>query len=550
MSDISGVNNALRITGMATGLDTDNLIKQMISAEQMKVDKVKQDKQLIEWKQEAYVDIIKDLKKLTDDYLSTSGEKSIMKSASYSGSKVTSNDESIATATTSAGVITGLYKIKVDTLAEGAKKQSVQLTTGDGTSTASTSTKMSELDNWVGADFNIKIKVNGNESEEISIADGDSISDFINNIYSAKVTVGSEQEPLMNYVQVNFSELTGKLTIQTRDTGSDKTLEITGDTANFESLFGIVAAEVTGVDAEAKITAPGEAVVAVTKSSNSFTIDGITYNLHEAQDVADAAIELNITPDASAAVDRISEFLDEYNKIVAKVNDKVEEKKEYGYKPLTEEQEEGMTEDEIEKWEEMAKKGILKRDNNLESMLSSMRSAFFDTVEDAGMSLSDLGLSTSKDTSKRGQIVFVDSLGYENKEVGKAKLKEALESRGDQVMNLFIKSSDTAYSYTMRSTERQERYNEEGIFQRIKDIFTDYSGSSGILVQKSGYENTRWATNNDLSKKVMEKDKLIKEMNTKLYEKQERYYQQFARLEQAMNQLNAQSNWLNQQLGM
>ncbi len=54
-NNISNIlNSKFRMTGMASGLDTDTMIKQLMKVEQYKVDKVKQDKQLLEWKRDDY----------------------------------------------------------------------------------------------------------------------------------------------------------------------------------------------------------------------------------------------------------------------------------------------------------------------------------------------------------------------------------------------------------------------------------------------------------------------------------------------------------------
>ncbi|MCY6483662.1 flagellar filament capping protein FliD [Clostridium aestuarii] len=556
-----GVNpaNQLRITGMATGLDTDEYVKKMTLAQQAKIDKANQDKQFTTWKQEAYVDVIKDLKTLTNDYLTMSGSKSIVKSSAYVGSKVTSDNESVATATALAGAVNGNYKINVTQLAKSASIKSDALKTTEGT--ASKSTVLSDLSGVVLGDdpFKVKlsVKIDGKmvDSHDISIGKTDKIEDVMDNINNTTITLTSDDgkttdKLLKDYVKVSFSELTGKLTIETRETGKDSQLEIT-DTASkdFANLFGINDGDLvnqSGLEAVVKITPPGETIATtVIKHTNSFTIDGITYNPKE---VGDAT--LTVKADASESVEKISDFIKEYNKIVAKVNEKLKEKKSYDYKPLTEAQKKDMKEDEIKTWEEKAKKGLLKNDNNLENMLSAMRRSFFDGVTDAGLNLSDLGLSTSRDTqNKSGQIVFVDSNGYENEAVGKEKLKNALETNGDQVMEFFNKSASSTYSSTMSLTERETRYSQQGVFQKIKDILQDYTGVDGALVKKAGYENSRWVINNDLSKKIEDQNKQIKELTRKLYTKQDYYYKMFSKLETAMNQMNSQQDWLASQMG-
>jgi flagellar hook-associated protein 2 len=63
------------------------------------------------------------------------------------------------------------------------------------------------------------------------------------------------------------------------------------------------------------------------------------------------------------------------------LNDKISEKIQYDYEPLTDEQKEEMTESEIEKWEEMAKSGLMRNDRQISGLLSDMRSAIYEKVE-------------------------------------------------------------------------------------------------------------------------------------------------------------------------
>lgn len=53
--------NPIRFGGMASGLDTENMLKQIMQAERMPVDRMFQQKQQVEWKQDAYRDFNKQL---------------------------------------------------------------------------------------------------------------------------------------------------------------------------------------------------------------------------------------------------------------------------------------------------------------------------------------------------------------------------------------------------------------------------------------------------------------------------------------------------------
>lgn len=90
--------NLLRISGMASGIDTDSVVKSMVSNYQAKIDKANQAKQTLQWKQEAYRDIIKDVKGL-QDYFDPLSSKYIMSGNSLNVNTAASNDASIVSAT-------------------------------------------------------------------------------------------------------------------------------------------------------------------------------------------------------------------------------------------------------------------------------------------------------------------------------------------------------------------------------------------------------------------------------------------------------------------
>lgn len=111
--------NLLRISGMASGIDTDSVVKSMVSNYQTKIDKANQSKQTLQWRQEAYRDIIKQVKGL-QDYFDPLSSKYILSSNSFNTNSVTNSDTSIASVTASSGAKTGTYTVKAKQLAEQA----------------------------------------------------------------------------------------------------------------------------------------------------------------------------------------------------------------------------------------------------------------------------------------------------------------------------------------------------------------------------------------------------------------------------------------------
>lgn len=501
-----------RITGLATGMDIDGMVKGMLARDRARMDKVGQDRQYLQWQQEAYVDIIKDLKDF-NNYFDILKADNMIGSSNYTGTKVVSSKENVVNASTLPGAVKGLYEVKVANLAESAKAQGIFNKT-DGTS-FNRDTKLSDLGITSG-DF--KVTVKGKEFT-VNIDNTKSIGDIVNDIKNTQLPSG---ESLGNYVNVSFSDLTKKLTIESKNTGKNETLKIQEGTSNFASKSGIQG-DFIGVNAKVSIKAPGEKdFVDVEKETNNFSIDGISYNL--VKPTGDESIELNVTSDATASVDKFKKFVEKYNALVEKINGKITEKKEYKYTPLTEEQKKSMKDDEIKNWEEKAKQGILKRDNNLTQILGDLRSSLFKAVEGSGISMTELGISTTANYMDGGKL-----------QIDETKLKDALENKGDLVQKLFTQSGNTSET--------------QGVFTRFKNILNENIGYDGTLIKKAGYKDTRWAGENDLSKKINNKNNVLKELERKLFTKQEALYKKFAMLEKNMNNLNSQSNWLYSQMG-
>ncbi|MBN7573071.1 hypothetical protein C1H57_00450 [Clostridium sp. 2-1] len=140
--------NLLRISGMASGIDTDSVVKSMVSGYQTKIDKASQTKQLLQWKQDAYRDIIKQVKGL-QDYFDPLSSKYILGGNSLNINTATSDNTATVSATASSSAQAGNYNIHVSQLAtkariEGNPKDSI---IGIGDFTTSTGQKILDKDN-------------------------------------------------------------------------------------------------------------------------------------------------------------------------------------------------------------------------------------------------------------------------------------------------------------------------------------------------------------------------------------------------------------------
>ena len=92
-------SNLLRLTGtnLMSGLDTDSIIKALVSGTQSKIDKQKQLEQIAEWKQSMYQDVTTSLKNLSLTYFSYSNSSTnLLSSTFFNSSALTSSSAAVS----------------------------------------------------------------------------------------------------------------------------------------------------------------------------------------------------------------------------------------------------------------------------------------------------------------------------------------------------------------------------------------------------------------------------------------------------------------------
>jgi len=110
---------------MASGLDTDTMVKQMMAGEKAKVDKAKQAMQAVQWKKDNYREITNLLRGFKDDFFDVLKPSSNMRSSNnYKSFTAVASDSSYVTATANSDATAGSHSIEVLNLATYATKQS------------------------------------------------------------------------------------------------------------------------------------------------------------------------------------------------------------------------------------------------------------------------------------------------------------------------------------------------------------------------------------------------------------------------------------------
>lgn len=134
-SNISSyLNNSMRLTGLATGLDTDTLVKQLLTAERAKLDKVIAKREVDLWKTDAYRDVTSTLQSFYKEYFDTLSAKNLKSAnnfASFSAIYSATNSNDYVTVTPGADAKVGNYTITSMTMAKAASLTSSASVTGD-----------------------------------------------------------------------------------------------------------------------------------------------------------------------------------------------------------------------------------------------------------------------------------------------------------------------------------------------------------------------------------------------------------------------------------
>ncbi|MGI6175382.1 MAG: flagellar filament capping protein FliD [Christensenellales bacterium] len=511
---ISSLNRStLRLTGLQSGFDTEAVVKSMLYIDQLKVDKQYKATTKIEWKEDAYRDINLKLKTFRETYMSALSDQNVFSSSAYNIFRTESlNDTGKVKVSANAQAQAGVVRInQVSQLAEAAKASGLKIFTDqkDGVS-LDTKLKDAQFANPLAFENGFAaFSING---VGFTFTEDSTLNDMVNAVNNQYDKTG---------VKMAWSSLTQSFTFTEKATGADSSLiignlmgNLFGEGEGAPGALGIETGTYTGKNA--KLTING---IEVERSTNSFTIDGISYTLNG---TSDTEMLFSIERDIDATLDKLSAFVDAYNELVSGLQSLLNEKVNRSYAPLTEEERASLSDAEIENWEKEAKSGLLRNDTYVSSLLSSLRGAFYDVVESANKSAADVGLKTSSN--------FQDILDGAGKiELDRYALRQALENDPDAVTNLFMASSSAQDPATV--------YRESGLMTRLYDAMT--------VCTKSINEQALPANTRSLN---TAKDRLA-ELQDWIYTREERYWSQFTAMEAALSSLNSQTSWISAMLG-
>ncbi|SNS78898.1 flagellar hook-associated protein 2 [Bacillus sp. OK838] len=497
----------VRISGFASGMDIDELVKSMMQAERVPLDKLTQKKQYSEWQRDDYRSINTSLSEL--DRLIRDG---VGKQSSFIKKKISvSNPDAVSVRNVgSTSDFTG--NIKVNGLAKAAT-----MTSTDKSAVTDSKKKLSELGITTPQDITI-LAINKDGGFDTEVKDGVTMD----KPYTLTLNENDTLESVINKINANsgvtlfFDETSQKFSITAKNTGDVKDrpeIELGGSGDFFAVLKMSSNNEGAGgaKGENASITYNG---LDISRPSNTFQINGVEITVK--QKTTDT-ITFSSTADVDSILDTITQFVNKYNEIIKKVQDKTGEAKYRSFTPLTTEQKKAMTEDEVKMWDEKAKSGTLKSDSTLKSLLTTMRTSLYTSVD--GISgknnLSSLGITTTKNYLEGGKLTIDED-----------KLRAAISEDPNAIYDMFMANG----------TEKSDK----GLARRLRD---DIESSMKVITEKAG--KAGYVNNNfTIGKLVDGLDKRISTFEAKLMKLESRYYNQFTAMEKAIQKANSQSSSL------
>lgn len=336
-----------------------------------------------------------------------------------------------------------------------------------------------------------------------------------------------------NYKLKTETDSDGNVKDVTKATGTAKLTQAAGDelvekvntvakmgSYNTAGTASATANRIAGANAKIKLNG-----VDYESSSNNFSINGLTITAKEKTTGTDE-VSIVTTDDVEGVYNVVKDFFKGYNEIIKEIDTMYNAASSKGYEPLTSEEKEAMSEDEIKKWEQKIKDSLLRRDSTLSTVSNTMKTAMLGSFNVGGkkMTLADFGIGTlgyfGAAENEKSMFHIDGDKEDANTATAKDRLKNMIAGDPDTVVSFFTQLTDSLYGELdkqMKSTDYRSVYH----------VYDDKK-------MKKEYDSYT---------------KKIKEAETKLKALEDKYYKQFSNMEVALAKLQKSQSAVTSMLG-
>ena len=510
---------AMRLSGLMSGMDTESIVQQLVEAKSTKVETAKKDQTKLQWKQDIWKELNTKLKNLQSKYLSN-----MRFSDAYSKKTTKVSNSNAVSVITGEGAVNGVQSLEIKQLAKTAylTGDKVSKIAGASDEELSALTKMSDL-------MTFEKDANGNEiakNLKLTKQDGTEVDIELTSETTISDVLTKLKEQGLN---ANFDAKQQRFFISAKESGEDSNFKITGDESTLKAL-GLYIPAADSDERGATFIQGRNAIITLNNADfysndNVFEINGLTFTA--LSETNGEEVTVTTQQDTDGIYGMIKNFLKEYNSLINEMDKLYNADSAKGYEPLTDEEKDAMSDDEVEKYEKKIKDALLRRDSSLNSISSALKETMMKGAEVNGktMYLSEFGIETlsyfiAPDNEKNAYHINGDEDDGDTSG-NPDKLKSMIASDPDTVISFFTKLSQNLYSAMSDQSKAVEGYRSFGSFyddKKMKSDYTDYTSK-------------------------------IKELEDKLSDYEDKWYDKFAAMETAMAKMQNNANAVTSLLG-
>ncbi len=198
----------MRVTGMMSGLDTETIIQELVSAKRVKVDKLKKEQTRLEWKQDVWKELNSKIYKLYTGTLDN-----LVYQSSYMKKKTNVSNSNLVSVSTKDNAMDSVQELEIKKMAKAGYMTGGTITDADGKEKRVTSG--SKLVDALGIKAGSKIEIAvGSKKVDITVDENMTVNNFVEKLQSAGV-------------KANFDASNQRIYIGSTGTGKNKDFTIT-----------------------------------------------------------------------------------------------------------------------------------------------------------------------------------------------------------------------------------------------------------------------------------------------------------------------------------
>ena len=218
--------STMRLSGLISGMDTESIIQELVSAKQTKVDNTKKAQTKHEWKQDAWKSLNTKLKNLQSKYVAN-----LRFSSSYMKKTTKVSNSSAVSVITGEDAVNGVQELSVKQLAKTAYLTGGKVQAGAEGKKWDALTKISDV---MGADFKAGdiTFTTGGKTVDIEVTEDTTISDFLSKIKASGLNA-------------NFDAGQQRFFISAKQSGADCNFSMTADNVGGAKILAALGLQVS-----------------------------------------------------------------------------------------------------------------------------------------------------------------------------------------------------------------------------------------------------------------------------------------------------------------